>query len=557
MLHAFMVETDNKALCEIRWPSVWKEETVKIIPKARIPASLKDVRNISCTPLFSKVLEGFILKELRREFPLSKNQYGGVPGTSIDHFLCETWHEVMTGLEDKSAAMNLLSIDFSKAFNRMDHQACLSSLERSNVNPHLVGMVHAFLYKRKMAVHVNGKISRFEAAPGGAPQGSVLGSYLFCAVTQALGGANVGNVTPNFSENGLELSIPTASPSNSNRSADSVNPIMAPHRASSPLNLETLGEQISSDDEDVNLAGRERRRIEDLDSTIHSFRPTQEELEMELELSEWDYHEQPSIKAYVDDYNVIEKVRTTGAASHFTEGKPKYEVHANLSEGVFKKVKNDSADLGMLVNDDKTQLLCIHHLGNQMSSYIHLDDGTRIKSSQTLKILGFTFGQKPDVSENTSLLVNKTSSMLWGLRHLKRSRMRQENLLQVYKAVVRPVLDFAAVAYHSILTKRQAEEIERLQLRSMKIVFGDTVSYRTVISSGQIETLEERRTKLLEKFALKTANNPRFKDTWFPINPDIEHDLRRREKYIIPRMLTERGFKSPIIAMRRILNKVR
>ena len=137
------------------------------------------------------MLERFVLKELRREFPLSKNQYGGLPGTSIDYFLCKTWHEVMTGVEDKSAAMNLLSIDFSKALNQKDHRACLSSLKRANVSPHLVGIVHAFLYDRKMAVHVNGKISRFKAAPGGAPQGSVLGSYLFCAVTQALGTVNV------------------------------------------------------------------------------------------------------------------------------------------------------------------------------------------------------------------------------------------------------------------------------------------------------------------------------------------------------------------------------
>ena len=174
-------------------------------------------------------------------------------------------------------------------------------------------------------------------------------------------------------------------------------------------------ELISSDDEDINLAGRERRRVNDLDSTIHSYRPTQEELDVELELGEWD-HEQPSIKAYVDDYNAIEKVRAAGAASQFTEGKPKYEVKANLSEGIFKKVKKDSADLGMVVNDAKTQLLCVCHLGKQISSYIHLEDGKRIKSGQTLKILGFTLGQNPDVSENTSLLVNKTSSMLWGLR---------------------------------------------------------------------------------------------------------------------------------------------
>ena len=188
----------NKVLAGGGWPSQWKEETVKIIPKSAIPEDIKDLRNISCTPLFSKVLEAFVLKKLRETVKLSRSQFGGIPGTSIDHFLCETWHEILTNLEDPEAATSLLSIDFSKAFNRMDHSVCLEALDEMGVSPDVVKVVQSFLHARKMAVHIGDAVSVLECVPGGAPQGSVLGSFLFCVATDRLSRVASGNITPNF-----------------------------------------------------------------------------------------------------------------------------------------------------------------------------------------------------------------------------------------------------------------------------------------------------------------------------------------------------------------------
>ena len=46
------------------WPELWSSETVHLIPKNSAPDGLKQLRNLSCTPLFSKVLESFILNSL-------------------------------------------------------------------------------------------------------------------------------------------------------------------------------------------------------------------------------------------------------------------------------------------------------------------------------------------------------------------------------------------------------------------------------------------------------------------------------------------------------------
>ena len=43
------------------WPALWKKEYVTPIPKKGIPQCMNDLRNISCTTLFSKVYESFVL----------------------------------------------------------------------------------------------------------------------------------------------------------------------------------------------------------------------------------------------------------------------------------------------------------------------------------------------------------------------------------------------------------------------------------------------------------------------------------------------------------------
>ena len=48
----------NMTSAEGTWPSAWKTEHLTIIPKVNSPSSLSETRNISCTSLLSKVLEG-------------------------------------------------------------------------------------------------------------------------------------------------------------------------------------------------------------------------------------------------------------------------------------------------------------------------------------------------------------------------------------------------------------------------------------------------------------------------------------------------------------------
>ena len=170
-------EVFKKVFQHQQWPQLWATETVTLIPKVQSPDSLSQLRNISCTPLFSKCLEGFVLDSLKVNVKLSMNQFGGTKGVGVDHFLVDTWDNIMTGLEDLRACVNLMSIDFKKAFNTMCHKSCLIELKKLGATGPQRALVAAFLRNRVMQVKVGNQLSVPRLVPGGGPSGQCAGQF--------------------------------------------------------------------------------------------------------------------------------------------------------------------------------------------------------------------------------------------------------------------------------------------------------------------------------------------------------------------------------------------
>ena len=191
------------------WPSLWKLEMVTVIPKNSCPASMGELRNLSCTPLYSKLLETFVLEELKKKVKLSDSQYGGMKGCGVDHFLVDTWHQILNHADDHRAGTNLVSIDFEKAFNRMDHQHCLNALQAKGATAGPLAMVNAFLCNRRMSVKIGETASAPRDVPGGSPQGSILANFLFCATVDSL--SNTGEAIADSPERRIQPIPPIGS----------------------------------------------------------------------------------------------------------------------------------------------------------------------------------------------------------------------------------------------------------------------------------------------------------------------------------------------------------
>ena len=155
-----MTSIINEAMSSKKWPSSWKEETMVIIPKCNNPTQFGDLRNLSCTPLFSKILESFVFEKLKKEISIDTAQFGSTKGLSTEHYLINTWNHALEALEDTNSACNLISIDFSKAFNSLEHAKCLEIFKRQGASLQSCQMLYAFLEKRQMRVKIDGTFSK-------------------------------------------------------------------------------------------------------------------------------------------------------------------------------------------------------------------------------------------------------------------------------------------------------------------------------------------------------------------------------------------------------------
>ena len=150
----------------------------------------------------------------------------------------------------------------------------------------------------------------------------------------------------------------------------------------------------------------------------------------------------------------------------------------------------------------------------------------------------------------------KFRSRLWALRHLKLAGMSPDDLKIVYLSAILPVLDFASPTYHPLLTTTQSLQLEALQKRASKVIFGAKSSYQQIIASGCLQLLEDRRKQLCINFAKKAAADPRFADRWFPTKRATPYNTRYPEVYQIEKPWTERMKKNPVTYMRKELNMI-
>lgn len=82
--------------------------------------------------------------------------------------------------------MDLILIDFSKAFDTVPHERLLAKVHGLGVKGKLLDWVSSFLGDRSHRVVLNGDHSDWFEASSGVPQGSVAGPTLFSVYTNDL-----------------------------------------------------------------------------------------------------------------------------------------------------------------------------------------------------------------------------------------------------------------------------------------------------------------------------------------------------------------------------------
>ena len=81
---------------------------------------------------------------------------------------------------------------------------------------------------------------------------------------------------------------------------------------------------------------------------------------------------------YIDDLSIGEVMDMGTAITHITQNKQEETVHARKCEAYFKTINENATSIGMKINSEKTQLLCISDCNySESNSLIYTSQGDR------------------------------------------------------------------------------------------------------------------------------------------------------------------------------------
>jgi ribonuclease P/MRP protein subunit RPP40 len=103
---------------------------------------------------------------------ISEHQHGFVRRRSTATNLLAVTQSVAHTV-DSNSQTDVIYLDFSKAFDKMDHGVILSKLDPIGFTPHLIQFFKSYLEGRRQYVYCNGQYSKNIYMTSGVPQGSV------------------------------------------------------------------------------------------------------------------------------------------------------------------------------------------------------------------------------------------------------------------------------------------------------------------------------------------------------------------------------------------------
>lgn len=178
----YLVIIFEKSLLTHSLPKDWLSAIVKPVFKSGDRMLFTNYRPVSLTCVCCKVFEHVIAKQmaifLETNGLICRQQHGFRQGLSTLSQLIETLHDFAAAVDNREQ-VDVICIDFAKAFDKVSHHKLLFKLKRTGVNENILKWIEAYLTNRKQLVRIDGFESESLDVYSGVPQGSVLGPLLF------------------------------------------------------------------------------------------------------------------------------------------------------------------------------------------------------------------------------------------------------------------------------------------------------------------------------------------------------------------------------------------
>ena len=205
----------------------------------------------------------------------------------------------------------------------------------------------------------------------GAPQGSVLGTYIFNVGTDKL-----EEDCPAIEQDRLEISLQESDWAFLETESEMNRQSSTPVRNKAPRDLPSSPAGMTP--------VRGEQRIELL-PRVRNPPPTRR-----IEPS-W-RHKRITVRKFVDDNLQAEKIQMKTGVTYDNNGELSKNIRATQSEHMFNHITRQAEKQGLQVNSKKTAILAVSGARSYTAkAHIYDTDNHRIDSSDKLKILGFMF----------------------------------------------------------------------------------------------------------------------------------------------------------------------
>lgn len=162
-------------------PDQWKQTNVVPIHKKGDKNLVSNYRPISLLNIVSKIMERCVFNYLCDILwpKIHHLQHGFMKGRSCTSQLIRVYHNI-SAILDKGGQVDIVFLDFSKAFDSVPHHLLLKKLHHMyGIEGNLLSWFKSYLKSRQQRVIIEDVHSEWSPVASGVPQGSIIGPQLF------------------------------------------------------------------------------------------------------------------------------------------------------------------------------------------------------------------------------------------------------------------------------------------------------------------------------------------------------------------------------------------